>query len=491
MNTTNFKLQSSLEANYLSVALREPIRLDGIAVKVLREDCPDFLVPFRMVTVNNVFTLRYTLINMTALSYINMTLKRQEFLRLYISLLRPFMEGGDWFLDYHYFCIDPTYVFISRDLTQAYYVYIPENDYKNSEEEVLGFFRSVLDRISITDNSDILVRLYQYFSKGQVTLADLYAMLQKESKASDKNREMRQPDVRGKEGEGRVPMASAANKEMPGPMEATAGQPALNTDNRAEEIREPRKKGFFGIGGDKKESGEKRAKKEQKKEEPANTGQNIGLPMEEDEVMNLLFGEGSGRKAKEKRGKEKTSKEKPPKEKPQREKAEKGKSGFGLFGAKKEKTPTVPISEPAPAPNAPMSVFSPETIIEAPESEETEVLGGESYQEQSCLELMDSAVAGAISRIALDFPGDHMTIGRTCSEAVKADIQFSNEFGKMSRMHARIERRGSEFYVIDLGSKNHTLLNGKAMIPNHPYQLHSGAELTFTTNQPVRYKVIL
>ena len=41
MNHENFTLQSSLEANYLNVQLQEPMRLDEIAIRVIKQDCPD------------------------------------------------------------------------------------------------------------------------------------------------------------------------------------------------------------------------------------------------------------------------------------------------------------------------------------------------------------------------------------------------------------------------------------------------------------------
>ena len=45
MNSGNFMLQNSLEANYLNIRLDPGDRLDEIAVKVIQKDCPDFLIP--------------------------------------------------------------------------------------------------------------------------------------------------------------------------------------------------------------------------------------------------------------------------------------------------------------------------------------------------------------------------------------------------------------------------------------------------------------
>lgn len=45
--------------------------------------------------------------------------------------------------------------------------------------------------------------------------------------------------------------------------------------------------------------------------------------------------------------------------------------------------------------------------------------------------------------------------------------------------------------MIDLGSANHTLLDGQVLIPNQPYALKDGGELTFTDSRPVRYRIHL
>ncbi len=60
---------------------------------------------------------------------------------------------------------------------------------------------------------------------------------------------------------------------------------------------------------------------------------------------------------------------------------------------------------------------------------------------------------------------------------------------QISRMHLRIERRGDNYYAIDLGSGNHTLIDGQMMVPNTQYQLNSGAVLSIAANIPVRYRV--
>ena len=86
MNHENFTLQSSLEANYLNVQLQEPMRLDEIAIRVIKQDCPEFLIPFRIVNMNDSVSLKYKLINTIALEYSDMTLREGYILSIFRSI---------------------------------------------------------------------------------------------------------------------------------------------------------------------------------------------------------------------------------------------------------------------------------------------------------------------------------------------------------------------------------------------------------------------
>ena len=107
------------------------------------------------------------------------------------------------------------------------------------------------------------------------------------------------------------------------------------------------------------------------------------------------------------------------------------------------------------------------------------------------LELIDSPIAGAPFRIELDFETSYITIGRRSSDEIQPDVAFGREFLRIGRRHARIEKRDGHYHVIDLGSANHTLLDGQVLIPNQPYALKDGGELTFTDSRPVRYRIHL
>ena len=124
-------------------------------------------------------------------------------------------------------------------------------------------------------------------------------------------------------------------------------------------------------------------------------------------------------------------------------------------------------------------------------TDESTEIAGEDYKGGTCLELIESAVPGAIPRISLDFVGSFITIGITASDETQQDVAFSKDFNRIGRKHARIERSDSGYCIIDLGSANYTLVNNQVLIPNQPYPLPDDGEVTFTTIKPVKYRIYL
>ena len=76
-------------------------------------------------------------------------------------------------------------------------------------------------------------------------------------------------------------------------------------------------------------------------------------------------------------------------------------------------------------------------------------------------------------------PADNeITIGRVDPHrGIRPDIDLSkfDPASRISRRHARITARGSQFYIEDLGSANGTIINGRTRLkPQEPYPLVNG-----------------
>ena len=69
---------------------------------------------------------------------------------------------------------------------------------------------------------------------------------------------------------------------------------------------------------------------------------------------------------------------------------------------------------------------------------------------------------------------DVTTIGRPDSAVQNyPDIEVELDDG-VSRRHAEIRRQNDQFFVVDAGSTNGTILNGEMLTPEQPVPLHPG-----------------
>lgn len=539
MNSERFLLQNSLEANYLNIRLDSGDKLDEIAVKVMQKDCPEFLIPFRMVSVNEETGLKYKLINTVALEYAEMTLPKVLFVQLYLNLLEPFVKGKDWFLDYHNLCVDAKYVYVDKHTYNVFYIYVPVQSFRNTDQEILDFFKNVFMNIMISDDKDFQVRLFRFFGGGQITLAGLYQLMleEKGSSAPSQNAFSQSPYPQSgyPQGGGQQP-----SRQQPGSQQPSYSQPgyqqSLYPQSGHPQCGSPQplfqqgngpQPGFPQSGGlqssvapsvkpeeDKKKDGTDVRKKEKKqapvKEAVSSPQVNMGYGENngEDEVVQALF----GNHKKSKKEKPSVESKKAEKDSGKKKQDEKGHGAFGgLFGGKKRQQANDSVQNqgmnyaPESKGNA---AFAGGQQISSPNyasgtadyaalyggngfgAEETEVFSDDAAAAGTpWLELIDFSQPGALQRIDLNFTKPYIIIGRMSSDEKRPDVAFPGEFKRIGRQHARIERRGEDFFVIDLGSANHTMVNGQVMVPNQPYRLQDGMELAFTVSKPVRYRV--
>ena len=490
IDSSIFNLQSSLEANYLNIPLESSAELDNIAIKVLEDECPDFLIPFSLIYRNENGVLKYKLVNAVALEYSNLTLSKKKFVEMYLNLLTPFLEGKDWFLDYHSICFDKSYVYLDRELTKASFIYIPEKSYHNTDDEIFNFFKEVLNNVTVTGDNSFLVKLYQYFNRGDVTLADLYLLVKEENRKSENivsignGKQQREAECRT------TPVISIPEDNRQQEMEESVPRREVAVSTLEQEEKK-KKKRLFGSG-------------DKKKKKPEDNDILSGeIPLEsdpynsDDEVLKALFGDNKKKK--------KEKKEKPLKRIEEKVFAsEKGKEFLG----RKKKEPESERKNISEIQQGQSTVSSlSQSVPPLPQSfnqsgtsagympimrnEETEIYDDNMQMSCGYLELIGEMAHGAPARIELGFEKNFITLGRISADSAKPDVAFGSELKRIGRMHARIEKNGENFYIIDLGSANHTSLNGQKLIPNHPYVLKNGDEVAFAIGRPVRYRVNL
>lgn len=69
----------------------------------------------------------------------------------------------------------------------------------------------------------------------------------------------------------------------------------------------------------------------------------------------------------------------------------------------------------------------------------------------------------------------HRPTGGTSSIGRSSERDIVIDNSRVSRLHARIERSSDGWMLVDLGSANGTILDGRTLTPNRPVPLHDGA----------------
>jgi pSer/pThr/pTyr-binding forkhead associated (FHA) protein len=83
-------------------------------------------------------------------------------------------------------------------------------------------------------------------------------------------------------------------------------------------------------------------------------------------------------------------------------------------------------------------------------------------------------VVGPTVGLSFALVGDSLRVGR---DSASATIVLRDQ--TVSRTHASLDRRGTEWLVTDLGSTNGTSVNGHRLAPQQPVPLQTGARVSF------------
>lgn len=489
-------MEQSIGGNCIRIECLKEEKIDYTALKVIQNDPPEFLLNLRQRTVDNRPEFIYDMGSVISIKYLDYNMTKNEFIRLWINLLTPFMLGADWFLDYHYICVDTEYIFADRSSGNVSYIYIPAEGFRNTDEEILVFLREFVYSAQVKDGSDFLVKLYQAFGRGHAVIRELYEMAVEELEKSGNYQiqaQQSQPVRRvGYEQPRTVEKVSEPVVERPIPPEI---QDKANGPNPLEVVighknekpveENVKQGGVLGIFGKKKD-------KEPTPQEPVQIQKSSG-ESEYDDAINALF--------------DNNSKHKPKKENKDKVKEKKEKrGGFFGFAGKKEKednvskhpsgvnstpvkphTTTMPMEYAVKGETLPISSYNNMEM----ESDVTEIRIDEGFNEGEYLILEDRGRIGAPERISLEFPGKQIFIGRRSNDVNQPDVAFGSENKRMGRRHACVTRENGGYFLVDLGSANSTMLNGERLIPNKAYKLNNNDLVGFIATDPIKYRVVL
>lgn len=443
-------------------------RLDEIAVNVIRQDCPPFLLALYQMQIDDSIELRYEMEGGIRLAYMPRHMRKKEFKELLTNMIAPFRDCADWLLDYHGIYLDANYIMVDKhNSSTVRYVYFPYASMYNSDEKILQFFRDFIMEVDISDDPAYTTKLWRSIKGSGSALTNLNNILWMDDGMSEAS--YVPSSEKSQVPTDRQPASPAAvSQPAPSAVPAPSRQDAAPIQAPAAAVSQP-------------------AVSSAVKKAP-----------EQNNIMSALGGElfGDDKKKKEKEKKPKTDK----------------KSGTFLGGIlnnnkKKEKeapaiqgmgigTGAAPAGDPAAAPQ-PAMYQMPDHQSSQSDNDVTvlvydDYMGyGNAAMENKVVLILEGKPVGPVpERIELDLSKGYATVGRfNKSGEACADFNFDLSLTYIGRTHLRFEKSGNQIFVIDLDSKNHTWLNGVELVPNHRYEVNRGDIISITQKYQLSYRI--
>ena len=505
-------LKEEIIANkgYAVFCVKEKDQVDGIAVQILRQDCPDFLLPFKTMSIDGEMEFRYELADGVRMSYQLPKMTKKELIQQMVGLLLPFKNCGDWLLDYHCLLLDPQYIFINSKDKTVRYIYLPTHSDRVSDKEIKDFFIKFVLRVELQDDREFILQILRLLQNEDTSLITALEFFQSEIGAGS-------APVRPQPASQRAGAYGYARQEEGPEIERPKAKPEIHMPEiHMPEIHMPE---VLNPLLNKRESVEKPAENMFEKTAgqdaaAAASVNRFGKSNTEEQLLQKLYGnEGTETKRERKKREKQEKKEKAIEKRKEKQAAsQENKKGLlgGLFGKKKNKkderkesvtnvetaagTGGIPIYPEPPKPvYKEASDYRKETQEMA--MEDVTEMAGDDYQESDRtvihLRLENGGGYTAPRDIELDIKKGYITIGRYDKSGYPcADYNFDHSLTFVSRNHFRIEVHEDGYRIIDLDSKNGTLLNGQELVKNMAYSLKSGDTISLSKKVRMTYRVL-
>ena len=476
MKEYSFRFNHSVEGDFIEALISDESSIDEITYKVLQSSPMADAVPFSRYEKNGDVVFTYNVSGYVALHYRLDTFYNSlnEYLNLGLGIMRPLMNVKDYLSDYHYFVYNPEYIFYSKNDNCIKFILLPSDEYRATDEEIVAFLKEVLKRPRVSGDTEAVgfqMEIFRLFDSDNVTLSGLYKLFNDEYKKKNgikSDRIKREPISERRVSIENKPVNNiAANPSPATPVQKQA--PVTPTPVQtapapvaAPQKEEPKELNAFDVFGDSK------SKKQSDKTKEKKSGF-------------LLFG---GKKKEE---------DKKPEVSPEKKSAKKG-----FFKDNKKATEANEESASTPFVQPPVQSSEPPIVLKSSVSHEEDtdvthlITDEQPVTSGPMLVLVEAPSKGAPERVSLNFSQNHISFGRIAKDTQPCDVRFPKEMKNIGRLHAWIERNSNgEYVLVDLGSANHTTLNGEILVPNEKKVLRDGDEIGFAQSKPVKYRVQL
>lgn len=462
--------------NYTRLSVAENETVDEIALKVMKQDCPDFLLPIRTLEIDGEMEIRYEQQEGVRLCYSSMKMSKKDFTVLLENMLMPFKVCDDWFLDYHNILLDADYILLGRKDRSVKYIYVPVAEYARKDAEIISFFSDLILKADIQDDSRFSIDLLRVLKGDNSNLMTLLEFISRNSAAPIREQE------------------TPRQESMP-EKAFTAVKDTLSSLQKA--VQEMPKETLKEASPAEKAHGEGAAR-------PGRSTGEFGKKDVQGQLVGSLFDDEDDEPEKKKpKGKPaKPEKEEMSKGGKEKEKAKPTKNGvlWDIFkgkpkGKAEHAVEAAPVDdydwEPVPERSVHQkgSPVSPVADME----DVTEICAEEQGADDGVLRmrLVDGAGYDCPKMLEIDLSQGFATVGRRDkNNQAHSDYNFDSSLSFISRRHFRVEREGDHWVIIDLGSGNGTFVNGEALLPNMRHALVSGDTVMISAKRRLAYQVL-
>ncbi len=432
--------------------------LDDIALKVIKADLPEFLLPIKSMDIDGDTEIRYEIVDGLRLEYLPNSMTRKEFVALLAGMLMPFKICNDWFLDYHNILLDKRYILVGKKHTTVKYVYIPSAKYAQSESAIMDFFRSFILHMDLTDDKAYTTDLLRCATSTGANLITIYDYISRDidkttQKEVNKKQEYKETPVQP------IPVT---------PVSVKTETPKVEVSKM--EVPKPDMPNGVSAG--------------------LRPGDAFGKNNMLDDLSGNLFSDDDDEPKKEKKKKVKEPVDK--------EKTSKGMFG-GFFGGKaKGKDDAVAavsfdVVQPRQTEDLHRNSAGYAMDMTNTGDDATDILGDDVVAVDSnrlVLQLEDAAGYNCPKVIEIDLNKGFATVGRYDKAGnPQGDFNFDASLTFISRRHLRIEKSGDQKRIIDLESGNGTMLNGQPLVANMAYPINPGDKIAISKKHRITYRV--
>lgn len=147
-----FQYEEQGEKKYLVYQKRDGERLDMFTMEMLSNNKIPGLVPFSYIQIDQSVTMKYNVTGLVSLAeYLENTVKKEQFLKILVSLCDAVMQAEDYMLDISAYVFDEDRIFVDSKETKACMVVLPVE-----HEGVVptNFFKKLLFNVKYDQTED-------------------------------------------------------------------------------------------------------------------------------------------------------------------------------------------------------------------------------------------------------------------------------------------------------------------------------------------------